>query len=133
LGSRTEGRVATANLRDGDAIVLFTDGLVENIHRPLRDGLDALERTAFDAYRDESGGASVAGRICQQLPAVLIDDGFTDDVTVLAAHRRPRPSTCACPRTPASWRGCVARWTRGGSASGWARATAPRSSSACPR
>ncbi|MEZ0447491.1 SpoIIE family protein phosphatase [Cellulomonas sp. ICMP 17802] len=91
LGSRSDGRVATATLGDGEAIVLFTDGLVENTHRPLRDGLAELERTAVEAYSDTRGGASVAGRICQQLPAVLVDDGFTDDVTVLAAHRRPAP------------------------------------------
>lgn len=118
LGSRTEGRVATATLRDGDAIVLFTDGLVENIRRPLRDGLDALERTAFDAYIDGSAGASVAGRICQQLPAVLIDDGFTDDVTVLAAHRRPAPApldlhVSADPGQLARVRGAVDAWGLG--------------------
>jgi serine phosphatase RsbU (regulator of sigma subunit)/anti-sigma regulatory factor (Ser/Thr protein kinase) len=102
LGARTEGRVATATLRDGDAIVLFTDGLVESVHRPLLDGLGALERTALDAYRDASGGTSVASRICQQVPPVLIGDGFTDDVTVLAAHRRqaPAPLELSVPAEP---------------------------------
>jgi serine phosphatase RsbU (regulator of sigma subunit)/anti-sigma regulatory factor (Ser/Thr protein kinase) len=118
LGSRTEGRVATASLRDGDAIVLFTDGLVENIHRPLRDGLAALERTASDAFREASAGASVAGRICHQVPSVLIDDGFTDDVTVLAAHRRPAPdpldlSVLAEPGQLARVRAAVDTWCLG--------------------
>lgn len=118
LGSRTEGRVATANLPDGSAIVLFTDGLVENTHRPLRDGLTALERTALDAYRDTSGGASVAGRICQHVPSVLIDDGFTDDVTVLAAHRRPAPAplrldVTADPGQLARVRGAMDAWGLG--------------------
>ena len=96
LGSRTEGRVATARLRDGDAIVLYTDGLVENLHRPLRDGLAVLETTSIDAYRGTTGAfrenRSVASRICQHVPAVLTDGGYTDDVTVLAAHRRAAPA-----------------------------------------
>lgn len=91
LGSRTTGTVLTANLPDGHAILLFTDGLVENTHRPVHDGLAVLERTAFDAYRDAAAGHSVARRICQVVPRVLTDDGFTDDVTVLAAHRRRAP------------------------------------------
>ena len=34
---------------------------------------------------------SVAARICQHVPAMLVDGGLTDDVTVLAAHRRAAP------------------------------------------
>ncbi|NUU17751.1 SpoIIE family protein phosphatase [Cellulomonas humilata] len=118
LGSRTEGRVATANLRDGEAIILFTDGLVENTHRPLLDGLTVLERTAFDAYLDPAGGDSVASRICQVVPRVLTDDGFTDDVTVLAAHRRRAPepldlSMEADPRRLAQVRAAVDAWGLG--------------------
>ncbi|WP_315097962.1 SpoIIE family protein phosphatase [uncultured Cellulomonas sp.] len=95
LGSRTERRVATANLPDGWAIVLFTDGLVESPKRPLGDGLRVLERTAREAYAGTAGpdgGGSVAARLCRHLPSVLTDGGFTDDVTVLAAHRRPAPA-----------------------------------------
>ncbi|WP_421733735.1 SpoIIE family protein phosphatase [Cellulomonas sp.] len=118
LGSRTEGRVATANLREGEAIILFTDGLVENTHRPLLDGLTVLERTAFDAYRDPAGGDSVASRICQVVPRVLTDDGFTDDVTVLAAHRRQAPepldlSMAADPRRLAQVRAAIDAWGLG--------------------
>ena len=122
LGSRTEGRISTTRLRDGDAIVLFTDGLVENPHRPLREGVAVLETTAVDAYRGTSGALSsnpsVASRICQHVPAVLTDGGFTDDVTVLAAHRRaaPAPLSLAVPAQPgqlADVRGAVDGWCRG--------------------
>ncbi|KQR16112.1 SpoIIE family protein phosphatase [Cellulomonas sp. Leaf334] len=122
LGSRTEGRVSTARLRDGDAIVLFTDGLVENLHRPLRDGIAVLERTAIDAYHGSSpalrGIESVASRICQHVPAVLTDGGFTDDVTVLAAHRRTPPEALhltvpAEPGRLAEVRGEIDVWGRG--------------------
>ncbi|GEK23409.1 SpoIIE family protein phosphatase [Cellulomonas xylanilytica] len=122
LGSRTEGRVATARLQDGDAIVLYTDGLVENLHRPLRDGLTVLEATAVEAYRGADDAVrtnpSVASRICQLVPAVLTDGGFTDDVTVLAAHRReaPAPLHLDVPADPgrlAEVRGEVDAWGRG--------------------
>lgn len=122
LGSRTEGRISTARLRDGDAIVLFTDGLVENLHRPLRDGMAVLERTAVDAYQGTSAAfranPSIASRICQHIPAVLTDGGFTDDVTVLAAHRRtpPAPLRLTVPAEPgrlAEVRGEIDAWGRG--------------------
>ena len=122
LGSRTEGRVATSRLQDGGAIVLYTDGLVENLHRPLRDGMTVLEKTAMDAYRGTSGEfrttPSVASRICRHVPAVLTDGGFTDDVTVLAAHRRtaPEPLHLSVPAEPgrlAEVRGEVDAWGRG--------------------
>lgn len=122
LGSRTEGRVSTSRLRDGDAIVLYTDGLVENLHRPLRDGMAVLERTAIDAYQGSSPTfraiQSVASRICHHVPTVLTDGGFTDDVTVLAAHRRtpPDPLHLTVPAEPgrlAEVRGEVDAWARG--------------------
>ncbi|GEL97256.1 SpoIIE family protein phosphatase [Cellulomonas terrae] len=122
LGSRTEGRVSTSRLRDGDAIVLFTDGLVENLRRPLRDGVAVLERTAVDAYQGSSAefraNPSIASRICQHLPAVLTDGGFTDDVTVLAAHRRTPPASLhlSVPAEPgrlAEVRGEIDAWGRG--------------------
>jgi serine phosphatase RsbU (regulator of sigma subunit)/anti-sigma regulatory factor (Ser/Thr protein kinase) len=115
LGARTGATVSTTTLRDGEAILLFTDGLVESPHRPLRDGLAELARTAFDAYRDPTAGPSVAGRICQVVPRVLTDDGFTDDVTVLAAHRRKAPEPLdlnvpADPRQLAAARSAVDAW-----------------------
>jgi len=122
LGSRTEGRVSTTRLRDGDAIVLFTDGLVENLHRPLREGIAVLETTAVQAYRGASealrANPSIASRICQHVPAVLTDGGFTDDVTVLAAHRRdaPAPLHIGVPAQPgqlADVRGEIDAWGRG--------------------
>lgn len=121
LGSRTEGRVSTTRLRDGDAIILYTDGLVENLHRPLRDGMSVLERTAVDAYQGTAAAfranPSVASRICQHVPAVLTDGGFTDDVTVLAAHRRtpPAPLRLTLPAEPgrlAEARGEIDAWGR---------------------
>ncbi|WP_456789266.1 SpoIIE family protein phosphatase [Cellulomonas sp. P5_C5] len=122
LGSRTEGRVATTRLPDGHAIVLFTDGLVENLHRPLRDGMRVLEATAVDAYQGTSDAfrstRSVASRICQHVPAVLTDGGFTDDVTVLVAHRRAAPaplhlSVPAAPGRLAEVRAEIDSWGRG--------------------
>ena len=134
------GRVSTTRLRDGDAIVLFTDGLVENLHRPLRDGVAVLETTAVDAYRGTSGALrcnpSVASRICQHVPAVLTDGGFTDDVTVLAAHRRvaPAPLRLAVPAEPGRSPTSAGRDRRAGAAaSASARATVPRSSWASAR
>jgi serine phosphatase RsbU (regulator of sigma subunit) len=122
LGSRTQGRVAEAHLPDGSAIVLFTDGLVESRRRALHDGLQALERSTLEAYAGALAGSpgtrSVAARICEQLPDALIDGGFTDDVTVLAAHRRQPPASLEL-HVPADAdqlgrvRGDVDRWGAG--------------------
>ena len=76
--------------------------------------MDAYQGTS-DAFRTTP---SVASRICQHVPAVLTDGGFTDDVTVLAAHRRtaPAPLHLSVPAEPgrlAEVRGEIDAWGRG--------------------
>lgn len=96
LGARAGTGALTARLEEDEAIVLFTDGLVERPDRPLAVGLAQLQQSLVDAYRGAHGTMArtgcVALRMSRDLPAALMDGGFTDDVTVLVAARRPAPA-----------------------------------------
>ena len=69
---------ATVQLGAGDALVLFTDGLVEERGVHLLEGLDALRDRAVTAGRDPD-------ELCETLLAGAPDT--RDDVTVLAIRR----------------------------------------------
>ena len=62
------------------AVLLYSDGLVEDRTRPIDDGLDALAR-AFSEHR-----ASSAEAVCQTVEAALLTDvSRSDDACLLAA------------------------------------------------
>jgi serine phosphatase RsbU (regulator of sigma subunit) len=74
-GDRGEGSV---RLRDGDRLLLYTDGLVERRDRGLDDGLDALVDAAAGS-RD----APLAGAVRTLTQDMLRDERGRDDVCVL--------------------------------------------------
>jgi anti-sigma regulatory factor (Ser/Thr protein kinase) len=70
-------------LGPGEAVLLFSDGLVESRRRPLLDGLVDLEKVA-DRLAAEGGQPST---ICDGLLGALVGDAPDDDVTVLLLRR----------------------------------------------
>lgn len=110
-------------LRQGEALVLFTDGLVERADRPLPVGLAELEAVAADAagYRALPLGAptSLPERVCRLFVELLTRTGYTDDVTVLTAHRLrvgAQPLRVEVPAEPARLariRTTLGGWLRG--------------------
>lgn len=85
-----------APLVPGDTVLLYSDGLVETPgSTPTRATLE-LARAAARAHRDQVPGDARAGRAmraCADTVQHLSGEaGFADDVTVLAAHIRNRPT-----------------------------------------
>jgi anti-sigma regulatory factor (Ser/Thr protein kinase)/anti-anti-sigma regulatory factor len=91
LGVDAVGTVATASLADDEAVLLFTDGLVERVGRPIDAGFERLAVAADQAMRGavirRHVDRSVAQRLCLHVPWAL-DDGYVDDVTILVGARR---------------------------------------------
>ncbi|MDM7853833.1 ATP-binding SpoIIE family protein phosphatase [Cellulomonas alba] len=118
LGVDATGSVQSARLGEDEAVVLFTDGLVERADRPLQAGLERVAAAAEQAVRGavmaRHETASVAERLCLHVPWAL-DDGYVDDVTMLVAARRPavpdaRLDIPAVPSRLASVRSWVSAW-----------------------
>jgi serine phosphatase RsbU (regulator of sigma subunit) len=72
-------------LPDESLLVLFTDGLVERVDRPLSAGLDGV-LGALDARRD-TGAQQVADDLTRTM---LADRRTKDDVCVVALRLKPR-------------------------------------------
>ena len=88
--SRYDCGKAEADLRLGDTLVLYTDGVIEGPGRGIEEGMvrlsDQARRLGPDAPVDE---------LCRQLIQLGLDgDGATDDLSVLAV-RRSRPGSGA--------------------------------------
>jgi PAS domain S-box-containing protein len=88
-----------------EALVLFSDGLVERPDRPLRAGLDELARVVADAAHNRAfplgAPASVPERVCRHAVELMTRTGYSDDVTVLVAHRLPAPAPALALDVPA--------------------------------
>ena len=85
-GLHTERSETTAVLAPGEALVLYTDGLVEGRHRSLDDGLSALNT----ALTGRVGGAE---DICQQLVDDLLGGQRQEDDAAIIVLRRCQPET----------------------------------------
>ncbi|GEN80364.1 SpoIIE family protein phosphatase [Actinotalea fermentans] len=84
VGFGSGGRgTATAHLRSGDVLVLYTDGLIERRDRTLRDGLDALARIGAGTRGTDAAGVG------EELLSRLAD-APEDDVAVVVV-RIPDP------------------------------------------
>jgi anti-anti-sigma factor len=97
LGSGTGFPVRTEVLDIGDAILLYSDGLIERPGRPL--GASTAEFADLAANIAGGVGGFVIDepvrpidRICSEtLELLLRSTGYSDDVTLLAAQRRTPP------------------------------------------
>ena len=81
-GWPTEAEVGTAQLRPGDTVVLYTDGLVERRGESIVDGFERLTLAA------RSGAALGAEELCDHLVRELLvaDARQDDDVALLVAR-----------------------------------------------
>lgn len=93
LGSGTGFPVRTETLNVGDAVLLYSDGLIERPGRPL--AASTAEFADLAANMLGGGGlplddpARPIDRLCSQtLELLLRTTGYSDDVTLLAAQRR---------------------------------------------
>ncbi|MBO0864077.1 MAG: SpoIIE family protein phosphatase [Mycobacterium sp.] len=93
LGGCTGFAVRSENLNIGDAVLLYTDGLIERPGRPL--AASTAEFAELAANILGGGGFPIGGadrpieRLCSQtLELLLRTTGYSDDVTLLAAQRR---------------------------------------------
>ncbi|MEE4543487.1 SpoIIE family protein phosphatase [Streptomyces sp. V4-01] len=85
-----------ARLPQGGTVLLYSDGIVERPGLTPEQGRQELRRTAGAAAVDQlmphnSPHATAERTVVQTLEVLLRDNGHSDDVTLLAAHRRPGP------------------------------------------
>ncbi|MCV7232254.1 SpoIIE family protein phosphatase [Mycobacterium branderi] len=97
LGSGTGFPVRSETLDIGDAILIYSDGLIERPGRPLAASTAEFADLAANILGggglplDES--ARPIDRLCSQtLELLLRTTGYSDDVTLLAAQRRTPPA-----------------------------------------
>jgi PAS domain S-box-containing protein len=76
----------TLDLRPGDQLVLYTDGLVETRNDPIDERLDDLLRLLSQPYRSVDD-------TCDRLLQQLRDPAGHDDVAILIARVQPLPSS----------------------------------------
>ena len=96
LGSGTQWQSRTEPLAVGDAVLLYSDGLIERPGREL--AASAQEFASLAASTLTGGGLPLDGmrpveRLCAQTIELLLrGTGYGDDVTLLAAQRRNPPA-----------------------------------------
>jgi anti-anti-sigma factor len=83
--------LASAQLRPGELVVLYTDGLIARPGSTALEGMAELAKVAADAAAGQmlpAGPAlTSADRVSQLTTALLTRSGYADDVTTLAAER----------------------------------------------
>jgi integral membrane sensor domain MASE1 len=76
---------AVIELRDGDVVLLYSDGLVENRCEGIEHGLDRLADALATGGEDDD-----ADRLCRRvIDRCRVGDSTADDVCILAAIRSP--------------------------------------------
>ncbi|ORB76178.1 SpoIIE family protein phosphatase [Mycobacterium scrofulaceum] len=97
LGSGTGFPVRTEFIDVGDAVMLYTDGLIERPGRPLMASTAEFADLAATIAAGQGGfviesSARPIDRICSEtLELLLRSTGYSDDITLLAAQRRTPP------------------------------------------
>jgi anti-sigma regulatory factor (Ser/Thr protein kinase) len=94
LGIGGVWRSAVVTLRPGDALLMFSDGVVERRGHALGDGFDALVKAVADA-------ASGDPRSLCALATAAVAGATDDDVAVLAVEHAVTPSRSATMLVPA--------------------------------
>jgi serine phosphatase RsbU (regulator of sigma subunit)/anti-sigma regulatory factor (Ser/Thr protein kinase) len=94
LGLGGRWQTGVVRLEPGDAILMFSDGVVERRGQPLSDGLDALVATA-------AGSASSDPRNLCSLATAAVPRPTDDDVAVLAVEHATATSRSATMVVPA--------------------------------
>jgi PAS domain S-box-containing protein len=92
LDPAAERHDSTLELRPGDTVLLYTDGLVERRDSALSDGLDRLEATLA-----EVGGLPI-GELCDVLLSRLLPPAPDDDVALVALRAQPVAAVLPPPR-----------------------------------
>ena len=110
-------------LEVGDLVLFYTDGVIERPGRPAPRSTVELAQAVTDAVRHQAGRPGVSAlateRACHGTLELLTRmTGHTDDVTLLAAQRTPRPGELrlrlsAEPRAIREVRGELGRWLHG--------------------
>jgi anti-anti-sigma factor len=109
-------QVHVTDLRHGESLLLYTDGLVERDGRSLADGMAALAAVAGAVVRDAGQPEQLCALTIERLS---LAEGYGDDITVLAVHRRAEPAAplaLELPAEPAAVplvRKAVSAWLRG--------------------
>jgi serine phosphatase RsbU (regulator of sigma subunit)/PAS domain-containing protein/anti-sigma regulatory factor (Ser/Thr protein kinase) len=83
LGVRSRRQESTLQLSPGDALLLYSDGLVESRARPVGEGLDALVRLAGEGGSDVRTADDLVGLV---LAGMLGDNDAEDDATLLSVR-----------------------------------------------
>ncbi len=95
LGTGSTPILATTTLREGELVLLYSDGLIERPNRTISEGMAELAIVAADAVANRAlpaGAVPVpAERVCQLTVELLTRTGYADDVTTLAAQRLAEP------------------------------------------
>ncbi|GIE97440.1 SpoIIE family protein phosphatase [Paractinoplanes rishiriensis] len=96
LGTGAGYTTATDRLQPGEAVLLYSDGIIERPGREPAAATVELSQVAADAFAGRifnSAGLTPADRICLHTLELLVrQTGHTDDITLLAAQRRaPAP------------------------------------------
>ena len=92
LGTRSDYRAAAAELREGEMLVLYTDGALERPERTPWQGAAELSAIVSETFLDrtpvEGGSHRPSGRVCETgLERLAQRTGHRDDITLLAAQR----------------------------------------------
>ena len=98
VGRLRPRRTTRLALPPGATVCFYTDGLVERRHRPISDGIAALEKSMFGGHAES---------VCARVMADLVgDEPVDDDVAVLVMRRLPvdesRSLVTRMPAVPAS-------------------------------
>jgi anti-sigma regulatory factor (Ser/Thr protein kinase) len=113
LGSGSSFEAASAHLRDGEMVVLYTDGAVERFGRRPVDGANMLADVVSDTYLDRALTRGAEPRASARVTRTGLEllaghAGHRDDITLLAAQRVPAivPLSLEMPAEPAAVSRC---------------------------